>query len=148
MKTQTTNLKLFTQSAILREIGPVRLAKLLAQFSGDLQAFNIPTPEYDLDHDQYFDAIANILAKPEAVPERLRVTLFALEGAAAPENEQRLDSAIQRRIPCVSLSPCCALDRALELWFHAPEELAQFQSRTGVSPVSGNTETPPSQQNP
>ena len=75
----------------------------------------------------YFDSLAPILGSA-ALPDRLRAALFTLETAAASESRERLDSAIQRRIPCVSLADCCPLDCALELWFHAPEELSQFQT--------------------
>src|SRR5207247_9333635 len=37
-----------------------------------------------------------------------------------------IPSAIKRRIPSVSVSTDCALDRALELWFCAPDDFSQF----------------------
>src|ERR1043166_3938148 len=103
MQTQPINLKLFTQPAILREIGPARLAKLLTQFSGDFAAASIPTPAQDSENDNYLNAVAEMLASPELLPERLLIALSALEAAAATENRARLDEAITRRIPCVSL---------------------------------------------
>src|SRR5207245_11327960 len=78
-------------------------------------------------HSTPFTALAAVLAS-SALPNRLRSALFTLETAAASESRERLDSAIQRRIPCVSLADCCPLDCALDLWFHAPAELSQFQT--------------------
>src|SRR5207237_247783 len=46
-----------------------------------------------------------------------------------PENEMPLWRAISRRIPGVSVAQDCSLDRALELWFAAPEEFSQFLSK-------------------
>ena len=66
-----------------------------------------------------FLRLVGLQAQSPALPDRLRAALFTLESAASPDNRERLDSAIQRRIPCVSLSPYCALDRALELAGHA-----------------------------
>ncbi len=53
-------------------------------------------------------------------------TLLTLETAASLENQAALDDAVQRRLSCVSVSRHCALDRALELWFACPDELAPF----------------------
>ena len=121
------DLESFTQPEILRQIGSRRLGKLFDGFRDDLEAATILLPGSETENGSYFDSLAPMLGS-SALPDRLRAALFTLEAAASPENQDRLDSAIQRRIPCVSLSPCCALDRALELWFHAPEEFSQFRS--------------------
>ena len=121
MKDQTnTSLKLFTETAILQQIGTRRLAKLLNSFGDDCKTANflLPIPP-DEDHstinhqssvallaeeDQlstnldYFLSLAAALAS-SALPDRLRAALFTLESAASPDNRDRLDSAIQRRIP-------------------------------------------------
>ena len=52
-------------------------------------------------------------------------TLLTLENAAASENQDWLEASIQRQPDELSLRDCM-LDRALELWFAAPEELSQF----------------------
>ena len=126
MKTMK-DLEYFIQPAILRQIGSPRLGKFFDGFHDDLKSASILLPRSETENGSYFDSLAPILGS-SALPRRLRSTLLTLEAAAAPENQDRLDTAIQRRIPCVSLSPCCALDRALELWFHAPDELSQFQT--------------------
>ena len=122
------SLHYFIQPAILRQIGACRLAKLLDGFRDDLKAANIFLPSSEAENGSYFDSLAPILGSA-ALPDRLRAALFTLEAAASPDNRDRLDSAIQRRIPCVSLT-ACAVDRALELWFLVPEELSQFQADT------------------
>ena len=121
------NLESFTQPEILQQIGSRRLAKLFDCFRDDLKTGNILLPNSESENGSYFDSLAPILGS-STLPDRLRAALFTLEAAARSENQDRLDSAIQRRIPSVSLSSCCALDRALELWFHAPEQLFQFQT--------------------
>jgi len=124
------NLESFTQPEILRQIGSRRLAKLFDGFRDDLKTASILLPTAESENGSYFDSLARILDS-SALPDALRGALFTIEAAAASKNQDRLDSAIQRRIPSVSLSSCCALDRALELWFHAPDELSQFQTGPG-----------------
>src|SRR5438445_8147622 len=128
------NLKYFTQPEILQQIGHIRVPKFLDGFGDELKAANITLPAapdstYSTPNPQdgpYFDSVAAILARETLLPERLRAALVTLEAAASPENEHRLDSTIQRRIPCVSVNRDCPLDCALELWFAVPDELAQF----------------------
>ena len=50
-------------------------------------------------------ALADLLASKPLLPERLRLALFALEAAAAPDNQARLDDAIARRIPSAVFHP-------------------------------------------
>jgi hypothetical protein len=52
--------------------------------------------------------------------------------------------AIHRRIPGISVSQDCPLDRTLELWFKAPDELSQFQPSSPASdpPPSGGSPRP------
>src|SRR6266852_3771253 len=118
----------FTQSPILRQIGHRRLARLLNPFDEDLKAAGLVLAEPDPQDDDYFADLANALSIAERLPGRLRQTLLTIELAASPENEMPLWRAINRRIPGVSVSHDCALDRALELWFLAPDEFSQFIS--------------------
>ncbi len=120
------SLRCFTQSATLRQIGHRRLARFLNGFDQDLKASGLVLPQPDPAHDDYFADLATKLAFTQRLPQSLRKALFTLEEAASPENEKPLGAAIKRRIPCVSVSADCALDRALELWFSAPDELSQF----------------------
>ena len=133
-------LHIFAHPATLRQIGSFRLARFLQAFHDDLTAANALLPTPDSENGDYFDSLAAILAAPEHLPNRLRAALFTLEAAATPENHDRLQAAIQRRIPRVELSEDCALDRALELWFHAPDELTQFAPQNTGDEVSRNTE--------
>src|SRR6266699_6479653 len=122
----SADLKYFTQTPILRQIGHRRLAKLLSAFDNDLKGSKLVLPEPDLKNDDYFAGLANVLLLPQSLPKDLRNALFSIEEAASPENEKRLWIAIGKRIPGVSVSQDCALDRALDLWFLAPDEIAQF----------------------
>src|SRR5437867_9995887 len=119
-------LKYFTQSSILRQIGHRRLAILLGPFRDELILRNLTLPVPDPKSDDYFADLANALSATESLPHSLRKALFTIEAAASPENNARLWAAIKRRIPCVSVSTDCPLDRALELWFAAPDELSKF----------------------
>ena len=119
-------LRFFSDPAILKGIGSIRLAMFLNGFSNELKAFNIPLPDPESANGSYFDSLAVLLSSPAVLPERLSAALFTLEKAASPENHACLESIIQRRIPCVSLTGCSSADRALEIWFTHPEELLPF----------------------
>src|SRR5258708_17012686 len=121
-------LNYFTQSPILRQIGHRRLARLLKPFDEDLKAASLVLPEPDPQNDDYFADLANALSIAERLPARLRLTLLTIELAASPENEMPLWRAIGRRIPGVSVSHDCALDRALDIWFLAPAQVTPFIS--------------------
>src|SRR6267142_3221385 len=136
MKTLTQ----FTDPAILQAIGHLRIAMLLDGFSNDFRAANVvlPTPP-DLTcanpgpaGGDYANSVAAILSSPD-LPERLHNALFALEAAAAPQNQALLQATIQRRIPGVTLTGLCPLDCALELWFTVPEELSQFSTQASLA---------------
>src|SRR4051794_41080790 len=113
-------LKYFTQPEILQQIGSRRLEKLFHAFRDDLDAEHVVLPTPESQNGSYFDSLAATLASHAKLPDRLQKTLFTLEAAASPENRPLLDSALQRRLFLVSLNNECALDCALELWFHAP----------------------------
>jgi putative DNA primase/helicase len=121
------NLKLFTQPDILRCIGARRLGILLRPFAAELQAVNFPMPPPDEpDGNGYFHVLAEAISRTDALPKSVHMALVTIETAAAPESNAHLEDAIVRRLSTVSVSPHCILDRALEVWFVAPEELAPF----------------------
>src|SRR5947209_231489 len=139
----------FTQPAILRQIGHIRLAMFFEGFRDELLAAPLVplltiNPELSTD----LAPVAAILATLAVLPDRLRAALVTLELAASPENRPRLQDAIHRRIPCVNVNWQCPLDCALELWFAARDELSRFQSSAGVSPAAPipslpHSDTPP-----
>src|SRR5437879_1955798 len=115
----------FTNPTILETIGHSRIAKFLDTFFDDLARAKIRVPSPESQNGNYFHSIAEILADPIRLPQSLQLDLLTLERAALPANQQHLNDIIQRRLPSVALTNC-PLDRALEVWFAAPEELARF----------------------
>jgi hypothetical protein len=122
----TPALKLFSRPGILQRIGPARLAKFLHDFAPDLKTADLVLPHLDPEDNISFSDLAAALAQTQCLPDRLRTALLTLEAAASPANRDRLQATTDQRLPCVSLSGLCPLDRALELWFTVPEELSQF----------------------
>jgi hypothetical protein len=116
----------FSRALDYQLIEPARLNKFLAPFSVELAAGGISFPDHESANGSYYDSINAALASPDRLPAPLRIALLTLEKAAAPDNANRLDDAIQRRIRCVNLHNRCPVDCALELWFRAPDELSQF----------------------
>ena len=140
--THIATLKFFAQPAILQQIGIARLFKFLDEYSDDLKVANISLPTPVSESDDHFDSLASLLASLALLPTRLRADVLVLEEAAAPQNRDRLQAAIERRIPSVSLADCCPLDCALELWFAAPDEFSQFQPKedlVGPLPTAGQS---------
>src|SRR5882672_11364465 len=127
-----------THPSILKAIGHPRLVRFFQPFEHDLRACNLVLPPYEPANDEFFCALADILASPALLPERLRVALFTLEAAASSQNQDWLEATIQRRLPSVTLAGHCPLDRALELWFTDPQELSQFIApKSLVAPEPG-----------
>src|SRR5712672_2733038 len=127
----------FRDAVARHAIDPRRLAKFFGGFTDSLKSAGISFPDHESANGSYYDSISAALASPERLPAPVRVALFTLETAAELENPNRLDEALNRRIPNVSLTPC-PIDRALELWFLVPEELAQFQPPPAAAPLSSD----------
>src|SRR5258708_1394077 len=119
-------LNYFTQSPILRQIGHRRLARLIDPFDEELKAASLVLPVPDPQNEDYFADLANALSIADRLPGRLRQTLLTIELAASPANDKPLWCAIPRSLQGVSVGEECGLDRALELWFVAPDEFSQF----------------------
>src|SRR6266704_3388962 len=143
-------MKLFIQPVILREIGHIRIAKFLEPFREELGVAGIALPPMpdttyntlpEPEASRYFEAITTVFGTTERLPGRLRKAVAILEAAAS--DAERLDAAVQRRMPCVAVNRDCALDRALELWFAAPDELEPFAAKneesSGAAVANGNS---------
>jgi hypothetical protein len=130
---------LFTQPDVLDFINCRKLARFVAPFGPELRAANLTVPDpNDLNgHDTFW--FARFFANPN-LPENIRKALMTLETAADPTNEDRVYGILTRRFPQDNFGHLHPLDRALELWFNAREELAPFEPNPSAppSPVSSN----------
>ncbi len=140
-------LQYFTQPTILQQIGPRRLASLLKAFP-DFNAANLIPPQVNGENNHDFSQLAARLGDTQALPEKLRTMLFALEAAASPENNNWLWRTVHQRAPGVSVSQDCPLDRALELWFVAPDELSQLTAAPGRESAPPQTVPNPTEPSP
>ncbi|HSU55035.1 MAG TPA: DUF3631 domain-containing protein [Candidatus Dormibacteraeota bacterium] len=122
---KTTTFKFFNDIEILRFIGQVRMARLLEPYRTDLAALSLQLPPAQPETAGYCPQLAPVLAYPDALPQKLRACLLALENAASPENCCELEAAIDRSP--VRNHRFHPLDRALELHFQAPELLKPFE---------------------
>jgi hypothetical protein len=113
---------------MLKQVDTRRTTLFLRRFASELAAAGLSIPEAaacQMD-DDYYNRWLALLSHLDCPPVLLE-TLRAIENAILPENLMALDHAILRRIPNVAIPPL-RLDHALELWFHAPEELEVFKS--------------------
>jgi hypothetical protein len=131
--TATAEPSVFTQPAIVQFINCRRLALFVSRFTPELHAANltVPDPNNLNGHDTAW--FARFFAN-SGLPENLRKALRTLEIAADPTNEARVDTILARRFPQNNFGHWHPLDRALELWFNVPEELAVFKSNSPASP--------------
>src|SRR3954468_22471731 len=134
-----TEPSLFTQPDVLHFINCRKWARFVSAFAPELQAANltVPDPDHLNGHDIYW--FARFFANPN-LPENLRKALMTLETAAHPANEDRVYSILMRRSPQDNFGHLHPLDRALDLWFNAREELAPFEPHPPASPC--RTEVP------
>src|SRR4051812_8649332 len=133
-----TEPSLFTQPDVLHFINCRKWARFVSAFAPELRAANltVPDPDHLNGHDIYW--FARFFANPN-LPENLRKALMTLETAAHPANEDRVYSILMRRSPQDNFGHLHPLDRALELWFNAREELAPFEPNP---PASGEIHAP------
>jgi hypothetical protein len=123
---EINHLKYFTHATTLKQIGHPRLTRFFSHFATDLEAANITIPGHEPSNDEYYVAVAAILASP-TVPEPLRDAMTLMELLVAPENVRRLDESIERHLTAFSLPRTQpAVDRALELWFSSSEALNEL----------------------
>jgi hypothetical protein len=123
---------LFTQPDVLHFINCRKWARFVSAFAPELRAANltVPDPDHLNGHDIYW--FARFFANPN-LPESLRKALMTLETAAHPANEDRVYSILMRRSPQDNFGHLHPLDRALDLWFNAREELAPFEPNPSAS---------------
>src|SRR4051794_34355414 len=127
-------------------IGSTRLARFLEPFIPELATSPIvrycplkqwlPRPHTLVDSKR----LLGIFTSPTLLPERLVHTLAYLEAAAAPNNQPLLEAALARHGSAQQFD--CALNYALELWFIAPEELAEL-ARLADPPPENPVAAPP-----
>ncbi len=130
--TAPTEPSLFTQPDVLHFINCRKWARFVSAFAPELRAANltVPDPDHLNGHDIYW--FARFFANPN-LPENLRKALMTLETAAHPANEDRVYSILMRRSPQDNFGHLHPLDRALDLWFNAREELAPFEPNPPAS---------------
>jgi hypothetical protein len=125
---------LFAQPAVVQFINCRRLALFVSRFTPELNAANltVPDPDHLNGHDTAW--FARFFANSN-LPEKLRKALRTLETAADPTNEARVETILARRFPQNNFGHWHPLDRALELWFNAREELAPFEPKPSAPPA-------------
>jgi hypothetical protein len=136
--TVPTEPSLFTQPDVLHFINCRKWARFVSAFAPELRAadLTVPDPDHLNGHDIFW--FARFFANSN-LPESLRKALLTLQTAADPTNEDRVYSILTRRFPQDNFGHLHPLDRALELWFNAREELAPFEPNP---PASGEIHAP------
>src|ERR1043165_3071476 len=94
----SADLKYFTQTPILRQIGHRRLAKLLADFDQDLKDSKVVLPEPDPQNVDSFADLANALAT-QRLPPSLHKALLTIENAGSTATSRLRKAVTSHRTP-------------------------------------------------
>src|SRR5437867_2193566 len=120
-----TNTKLtrFTKPVVLIRIGLPPLSRFFDRFRDDLLAANCRLPSTEPGSDAYYNCWAELLGRPETLPHSLVDALLAIEEMAAPQNRQRLETAVYHARPHLWLDTTASPESlALQLWLWSPYE--------------------------
>src|SRR5437899_2563006 len=119
----------FTKPAFLRQIGRPHLDAFLARFSAELALRRLNLPGPGADDYQYFTLLAHTMMAPEGLPEAMSEALYAINGMATAEGQQRLESAVaERGLPITFAPESSPGDIALQVWLATPALLARIHN--------------------
>src|SRR6266446_516959 len=131
----------FTHLEVLNGIGRNLLDRFLESFTPDLAAGNIQLPKPETPDPEYFQAVALIFARPEALPGRLAEALFAIEEMSDPRCRDQINSALAALQPSTPPLPNSTTriredpeslpeHFATQAWLAVPTLLARLETYT------------------
>ena len=136
---QVGQLRQYSHLDVLKGIGRNLLVRFLDAFSADLAARNLPLPEKSLRDTEFFNQVATLFSRPEALPPNLAQTLSAISSMTAL-------SAAQASPNTTHTGPGYSLRKGLDVWhlkFHW--DLAEFRHERGILYVAHLLFHPPEQ---
>ena len=133
----TIRFKKFTRPAFLRQIGRPLLVQFFDRFSNELAACGVSLPGEHLGEEAYFIALGKIVMAPEGLPERLVEAIYAIEGLANTEGQERLERAIEAEKVSVPVrGESTVAEFAMLVWFASPELIERKHAEQRLSRLS------------
>ena len=118
--------KRFTKPSFLKEIGRELLGRFFERFNEDLSATNIVLPAANLEDDAYFKAMSQMAVSPDGLPDNLFEAIYAIEGMANAEGQERLERAVtQAGLPLEFNDESTHADIAVQVWMADPALFAE-----------------------
>ena len=133
----TIRFKKFIRPAFLRQIGRPGLGRLLNRFAPELAASGVVLPGADLGEEAYYRALSELLMAPEGLPEVLVEALYAIEGLATPDGQERLERAVRAEglmIPILRNSTTAEI--VMQVWVVAPSIVERQHAEQRLSRLS------------
>lgn len=129
--------KRFTKVPTLKRIGRQFLGVFLEKFKDDFAENKVQLPSNTLDDDAYFTQLANLFMAPEALPDSVNETLYAIDEMATPEGMERLERAVEEtQLDLKFDEESTEADVALQVWLSNPELLARKHNEQKLQRLS------------
>jgi hypothetical protein len=129
--------KRFTKVPTLKKIGRQFLGMFLDRFEDDLAEKQVQLPAATLDDDEYFAHLAGVFMAPEALPDNLNETLYAIDEMATPEGMERLEKAVEETQLDLNFDDeSTEADVALQVWLNNPQLLARKHNEQKLQRLS------------
>jgi len=118
--------KRFTKPGFLKEIGRQLLVQFFERFSEDLAVKHIVLPAATMEDDPYFQAMSRVAMLPDGLPENLFEAIYAIEGMANDEGQERLERAVEQAgLPLTFSENSTKADIAVQVWMADPALFVQ-----------------------
>jgi hypothetical protein len=113
----TLRLKCLNKPGILKRIGRPLLTRFFEQFAADFNSNGLALPPPELADADYFNSLAQLLMRPEALPDALNEALVAVDDLSAPQGFEALERSPGWPARQPLLKPDSTReDIALQLW--------------------------------
>src|ERR1051326_2144414 len=113
----TLRLKCLNKPGILKRIGRPLLTRFFEQFAADFNSNGLALPPPELADADYFNSLAQLLMRPEALPDALNEALVAVDDLSAPQGFEALERSPGWPARQPLLKPdSTSEDIALQLW--------------------------------
>jgi len=113
----TLKLKCFTKPGVLKRIGRPLLVRFFEQFAAELNSNGLSLPPPHSSDADYFNSVAHLLMRPEALPDSLNEALVAVDDLSTPQGFEWLEKHVRwPEQPSRLRQESTREDIALQLW--------------------------------
>src|SRR5262245_2240424 len=126
----TLKLKCFTKPGVLKRIGRALLTRFFEQFAPQLNSNGLSLPPPEISDADFFNSLARLLMRPEALPDALNEALVAVDDLSTPQGFESLEKSPGWAAHQSLLKPeSTREDIALQLWLADREFIINVHNR-------------------